>query len=661
MAALCFNSAEACNKVFSNPAKCEKDMAACSTGYAGGFADNVWISKNDPAHISDHGGFAIRGLPNGAGHICFESREVCQLAMLPPAHVGAFPASAAGCVLDVASCSTGEAGPTLHNWISVKNRGSPDTFQPTAAGILCFAKKGDCEKSNNNPCADAATDAGLHQCEEDTMTCSSGEAGPYADVHWTCKKTYPPGGTTNGGGQFCYDSFHHCVGGPNACNDEHPCTEDAATCATGPAGPTPKNWFCPMDSPAHSLPNGGGQLCFADVKACLDAPNACLHEKECVLNTATCANGIAGPSPYNTFCVYDQPNTHAVPADDKNLPTPGSLPNAAGGNCYHTKVDCLNGPNACFLDTECLPDYASCSTGQAGPTDFWFYCAHDTPVGSKADGGGQLCYDTAKSCFNGPNACGADTPCLVDKPSCSTGPAGPSPNNYVCEEDIPIGQETHLHALSSGSGVLCWETVADCVGGPNGCTTAGKDCLMTNVTQTICSSGQAAANNFGNNVVCLKDIPTGGIANAAGKWCYDTLDHCHKGTNACDETHPCTSIPPHICGTAGKGNSFFCADDYPVDVTKGVTTAGGICYPTPLACMNGPNACNSSFLCAHDEAMTAACKGAAATFSWYCALNAPSKTIDLKKSSVGITSPGSHFKLTFALLCTGLLLAWVRV
>jgi hypothetical protein len=32
----------------------------------------------------------------------------------------------------------------------------------------------------------------------------------------------------------------------------------------------------------------------------------------------------------------------------------------------------------------------------------------------------------------------------------------------------------------------------------------------------------------------------------------------------------------------------------------------------------------------------------------------------LKKNS-GITSPGSHFKLTFALLCTGLVLAGVRV
>jgi hypothetical protein len=33
----------------------------------------------------------------------------------------------------------------------------------------------------------------------------------------------------------------------------------------------------------------------------------------------------------------------------------------------------------------------------------------------------------------------------------------------------------------------------------------------------------------------------------------------------------------------------------------------------------------------------------------------------LKKNSVGITSPGSHFKLAFALLCTGLVFAGVRV
>jgi hypothetical protein len=308
----------------------------------------VYISRNDPAYFTE--ATTVKGLPNGAGHICFASSDICVDAMKESSAAGA------GCELDVATCATGAAGPTAYNWISVKHKPVPEYAQPTAAGILCFKKKEDCQKSNNNPCDDTTP------CEVDTMTCSSGQAGPYAEVAYTCKKTYPPLSSTNGAGHFCYSTFADCVGGPNACTDDIPCTEDAATCATGPAGPTLKNWFCPKDTPLKSLPNGGGQMCYADAKACLDGPNACLNEKLCEVNTATCANGIAGPSPYNTFCVYDQPNTLMVP-DGKAI-KPGSLPAAAGGNCYQTQKSCLDGPNACFSEMDCLQDYSTCSTGQ---------------------------------------------------------------------------------------------------------------------------------------------------------------------------------------------------------------------------------------------------------------------------------------------------------
>ena len=282
-------------------------------------------------------------------------------------------------------------------------------------------------------------------------------------------------------------------------------------------------------------------------------------------------------------------------------------------------------------------------------------------MGSITDGGGQLCYDSPKSCFNGPNACGVDIPCALDYPTCSTGPAGTTPKNFYCEPDTPKGLQSNTPALSAGSGMLCWDSVADCVGGPNGCTAAGKDCVLSNLTQIICMSGQAAANDAGNNYACLKDIPTGGSVNAAGKWCYDTLGNCHMGPNACTDNWPCSSNPPSVCSTAGKTSTFFCAGDYPVDVTKGVTSAGDICYPTPLACMNGPNACNTSYLCTKDEGMAASCKGS--TYSWYCELNIVSKRILAmkKQSSARMNPPDSHVKLTVALLCTGLLVAGVRV
>ncbi len=83
------------------------------------------------------------------------------------------------------------------------------------------------------------------------------------------------------------------------------------------------------------------------------------------------------------------------------------------------------------------------------------------------------------------------------------------------------------------------------------------------------------------------------------------------GTNACNASAPCVATPAAVCSTAGSaGFAFYCAYDYPVDVTKGLSSAGNICYKTPLDCMNGPNACNTSFLCQSDASMSGACKGA---------------------------------------------------
>ena len=142
-----------------------------------------------------------------------------------------------------------------------------------------------------------------------------------------------------------------------------------------------------------SLPNGGGQLCYVGLKDCIRGPNACTDK--CDLNAASCANGIAGPTPYNYFCTFDQPHT-VLPGS-----TPGSLPNAAGLTCYKSMLDCLNGPNAFFPPEECKVGYMTCATGQAGPMEFWFACTKDMPLESKTNGGGQLCYETSAGCFNG--------------------------------------------------------------------------------------------------------------------------------------------------------------------------------------------------------------------------------------------------------------------
>ena len=159
-----------------------------------------------------------------------------------------------------------------------------------------------------------------------------------------------------------------------------------------------------------------------------------------------------------------------------------------------------------------------------------------------------------------------------------------------------------------------------------------------------------------NKVACLQDIPLGGIINRAGIWCYDTQEHCVMGTNACDQRVPCTATPSTICATAGNAkHKIFCPADYPVDITKGVTTQGDICYRNPLSCMRGPNACNTSVLCEQDKDMTSNCKGARSSkyekYSWYCSLNTQFSAVIV--SSVEMTSPAS----TLTLLCAGLLLA----
>ena len=100
-------------------------------------------------------------------------------------------------------------------------------------------------------------------------------------------------------------------------------------------------------------------------------------------------------------------------------PARGSLPDGAGTNCYFSQSDCLSGPNPCTGQTECTADYTACSTGQAGPTAAWYFCARDAPVGSLPDGGGELCYDSAAHCFNGPNPCGVSSPCALDQVGCA--------------------------------------------------------------------------------------------------------------------------------------------------------------------------------------------------------------------------------------------------
>ena len=45
-----------------------------------------------------------------------------------------------------------------------------------------------------------------------------------------------------------------------------------------------------------------------------------------------------------------------------------------------------------------------------------------------------------------------------------------------------MGEESRIRAVTSAAGMLCWDTIADCYGGPNGCIEADKTCVQNQTT-----------------------------------------------------------------------------------------------------------------------------------------------------------------------------------
>ena len=95
------------------------------------------------------------------------------------------------------------------------------------------------------------------------------------------------------------------------------CTVQDAICATGQAGSSADatyNYFCLPDLPNGALPTGSGALCYTQLGACNNGPNACNSTYQCVVDLNTCGTGIAssnaqlktnGAAIY--FCTLDTP------------------------------------------------------------------------------------------------------------------------------------------------------------------------------------------------------------------------------------------------------------------------------------------------------------------------------------------------------------------
>jgi hypothetical protein len=242
----------------------------------------------------------------------------------------------------------------------------------------------------------------------------------------------------------------------------------------------------------------------------------------------------------------------------------GALPTGAGNWCYDTPNNCLNGTNACNVGTPCSLDVSICATGQAVGQQHNYFCELDMPAGALPNGGGQLCYDTALQCNNGPNSCGLSNPCTLDPAACSTGWASsPGAGSWLCSSSSPPD------AVPNGAGALCYTSNASCVSGPNLCTACEVD-------YTTCASG-AAGGALGDAPpvwFCPLVVPLGGVPNAAGEYCYDTITNCFNGINGCSPDGLSCHLDYTTCATgaaaAATNNNFFCPSD-------------GMCWGMPVA------------------------------------------------------------------------------
>ena len=624
---------------------CQNIPALCSTGQAANSGNN-WIC---PATIP------LGAVHNGAGERCYNTYANCSVG--PNRCV---TGTAVDCVQANATCSTGEAGGVGYVWFCPQS--VPPGAIPNGGGMLCYNTSTYC---NNGPngcgvgvvnftvsggavyngsvvvgvigsdgstiysasftggmwanSSSPASSVGVYvngsvlwqspvSCHQDVVTCGSGQSNANPAYNWFCSKDYPTGSGVNAAGQLCYDSATDCVNGPNSCNANTPCQLDMATCATGAVSGTPKQYFCPLSMPAGALPQGGGKLCYTNATACYNAPNSCVNGSTgnfaCATVPQRCATGQAANQGYNVFCPAD------VPA--------GGIPNGFGAYCYDTLADCMAGPTSCNATTPCVQDAASCATGRAeGSGNIWF-CEASYPPGAITNSAGQLCYDSALNCNDGPNSCGITNPCTLDVSGCSTGPAASTSSPWRCFSSQPAG------SVPNGGGALCYDTAAHCMSGTNRCN-ATHPCR---IDTALCATGPSAGTNA--IYICDLGVPPLSSPNGAGMYCYASAVACANGPNACNSSSPC-DLDFNLCstgvaGSQGRTYNFFCPFDLPSGAQP--TADGNLCYDSFFGCQVGPNACNSSIPCTQDyqscfSGDATAVANTQAVYTYTCPLSKP--------------------------------------
>ena len=354
---------------------------------------------------------------------------------------------------------------------------------------------------------------------------------------------------------------------------------DATSCGTGKAGGTLEttnayDWFCDTVVPLGALSNGAGGYCFDTHANCLLAPNGCnanvtvngsvFAGVDCVVDFTRCSTGVAAASAHQYSCVSD------VPA--------GSYQNGFGVPCYDTFSNCLSGPNLCDMSTPCQIDANTCSSGESsapaadGSLTAQNFCASSLPPASSPTMGGLLCYTSAHDCYNGPNACGSDEPCIDAPWFCATGLAGASGASWVCQSSIPVLGD---QALPTAAGLLCFSSLEGCTAAPSPCGDANP-CVFD---AAVCSTGLAAT--AAGAYYCPLSIPwAASLSPTSGLLCYNGSAACLLAANGCGSSAVCTFPPDGVC----PSGMLYCPVDVPPNGT--LSTSGSLCFNNLDSCAN---------------------------------------------------------------------------
>jgi hypothetical protein len=353
-------------------------------------------------------------VPNGAGEYCYDTDIHC---LGGPNACGLNQP----CDYSPALCSTGQAAGALSvNWFC--STVVPPGATHNGAGERCY--------DNVTTCANGPNRCDESSCNQNNATCSSGVSAGQGTVVF-CDQTQPPGSIPNGAGMLCYNESSWCLLGPNACG------VSPVPGAVVVGGTTLSNGTQLGGAAFNGTAvlvgtlSGNGSVLSVGSNAVVGCVTSLLYSEAnfsvglvtaCPVNGSLLNATVLGESLGTSAGspVYSGANMLAVvdPLGSGYLysvfpaTAPGGYTAPVGSIVGSVVMNSTGGVQSLTYGiVSCQLDYVTCSSGQAGPTSNNWFCETDYPIGSMADGAGQLCYLTAEACVNG--ACCVQPPCGV--------------------------------------------------------------------------------------------------------------------------------------------------------------------------------------------------------------------------------------------------------